>query len=417
MISAREKYAEVERLAMAQAAAAPGVYLARELALEPTIPTTNAHPQKLDIIEAGTLMAQAFPPLVQAVEGLICEGLTMLVAASKVGKSWLALLMALRVAMGAQFLGRRTTKSRVLYFALEDSPRRLQVRLRALNAVEIPGNLSFVTKAQMLGTGFLEQLESWISGGDEPALIIVDTLQKVRGIARRNVNAYEGDYDAIGSIKALADKYRAMIVCVHHTNKAKNVTDLYDRVSGSTGIMGAADTTILIDRERGEDTATVHFEGRDVYGDDFVIRFVNGLWELEHSNAQEYGAGAAYADEPLVQLFRKLITENPKGGRWTYSNLQAIGLEFFGCQPFIDGRECTNRLSGGLATELRKRDGIIVESSVAVGHGRGVKLFQATPQAAFQTKIDENEGVRRSSVSSVSSVDEHPFRDTPTIAI
>ena len=372
----------------------------------PTIWTMDADPPKLDITNAVDLMAKEFPPLIQAVDKLICEGLTMLVAASKVGKSWLVLLMAICVAMGEPFLSRQTTKCRVIYFALEDSERRLQDRLRAMDITYVPDNLQFVTKAQMLGTGFLTQVEGWLQSAEGPALVIVDTLQKVRGVAKKGVNAYEGDYDVIGGIKALADKHRAMIVCVHHTNKARGVTDIYDKVSGSTGIMGAADTTIIIDRERGQDTATVHFEGRDVYGDDFVIRFENGRWELMHHNALEFRAGAAYEEEPFVQLFRKLITENPNGGRWTYNELITMGLDVLGYQPFIDGRDCGTKLSDGLAAELRKRDGILVEWGVKVAHGRGIKLLQVSPTTAFQTIFEaENTGVRPSSKSSVSSVD------------
>ena len=381
---------------------AAGVHIAKPTM--PTIPTTDVDTPKLEITNAVELMGKEFPPLIQAVDRLICEGLTMLVAASKVGKSWLVLLMAVCVALGKPFLGRQTTKSRVIYFALEDSERRLQSRLRTMSILQIPNNLQFTTKAQMLDTGFLAQVEDWLKLEEGPSLVIVDTLQKVRGIAKKGVNAYEGDYDVIGGIKALADKYRAMIVCVHHTNKSKNVSDIYDKVSGSTGIMGAADTTVIIDRERGRDTATVHFEGRDVYGDDFVICFENGRWELMHNNAAEFKAEVVYAEDPLVQLFRKLITENPSGGRWTYSQIIAIGLDVLGYQPFIDGRDCSSKLSNGLSTALRKRDGILVECGISVGHGRGIKLMQVKPETAFQTVLNaENTGLRWLSVPSVAS--------------
>lgn len=254
----------------------------------------------LQITSATDLMGKEFPPLIQAVDKLICEGLTVLVAASKVGKSWLVLLMAICVALGRPFLGRSTTPCRVLYFALEDSERRLQERMRAMKVSTIPETLHFVTKAKMIETGFLAQVEEWLAADKGPSLVIIDTLQKVRGISKKGVNAYEGDYDVIGGIKSLADKYRSMIVCVHHTNKAKNVSDPFDKVSGSTGIMGSADTTILLDRERGQDTATVRFEGRDVYGDDFVIRFDNGVWRLENVSAAEFHAEQSYDAEPIV---------------------------------------------------------------------------------------------------------------------
>lgn len=348
-------------------------------------PEAPAGPEPLAPDTAGTLLQAEYPPLLSAVDRLICEGLTMLVAASKVGKSWLVLLMAACVAMGKPFLGRQTTRCRVLYLALEDSPRRLRERLLMLRLGAIPDGLELATHAEMIDTGFLEQVDEWLSKAPGPALVIIDTLQKVRGLAKRGINAYEGDYELVGRIKALADRHRAMIVCVHHTNKIRHAVDPFDRVSGSTGIMGAADTTIIIDRERGQDTATVRYEGRDAWGDDFVIRFDDGRWELESESLADWEAGKDYEGDPLVQLLRRLIAENPGGGRWTYNELIALGLEYFECQPFIDGKECAAKLGGGLAKELRTRDRILVEWGTKSQGSRGVKMMQLAPATGSQT--------------------------------
>lgn len=352
----------------------------------------QAGPPELAITSARDLMKEVFSPLIQAVDMLICEGLTMLVSASKVGKSWLVLLMAFCVARGEPFLGRRTTKCRVLYFALEDSKRRLQQRMRTMKLLDVPDNLYFVTKAQMLEAGFEEQLETWLSMEEGPALVILDTLQKVRGTTKGGVNVYQNDYEVIGALKAMADKYRAMFVLVHHTNKAKFVADPFEKISGSTGIMGASDTAIIIERERGQATATVKFEGRDAHGPDFVIRFnENCIWELVSNDASEYTAKNDYENEPLVMLFRKLDTENPSGGRWTYTNLQAISLEAFGHQPFIDGKDCAAKLNDGLAAELRKRDGILVECGIRVANARGIKLQRVSKIIAFPTRMQTDD--------------------------
>lgn len=98
-------------------------------------------------------------------------------------------------------------------------------------------------------------------------MIVIDTLQKVRGAAvPARTNAYAADYDAMARLKAFADKNHVAVVLVHHLNKLRNVDDPYDKISGSTGLMGAADTTVLIARERGSDDATVSFTGRDSMG-------------------------------------------------------------------------------------------------------------------------------------------------------
>jgi RecA-family ATPase len=65
------------------------------------------------------------------VEGLITTGLSVLTGASKIGKSWAALQLVTALDQGGFFLG--TLKARradVLYCALEDTPKRMQKRVR-----------------------------------------------------------------------------------------------------------------------------------------------------------------------------------------------------------------------------------------------------------------------------------------------
>lgn len=326
------------------------------------------------VIGAAELMEKEFRPLVQPVHGLISEGLTLLVAASKMGKSWMALLMALCVATGEDFLGRHTTRCRVLYMALEDSERRLQDRLRKLCSGQVPENLYLKTCAPLMGDGFEEYLESWLSEDNTPALVIVDTLQKIRGLGSRNVDAYKADYETMGKLKAIADKHRASLVCLHHNNKMQRVADPFDKISGSSAMMGAADTAILISRDRGQDTATVIFTGRDVHGEDFTIRFDGGRWLLVSDNAREYQAAQEYESDPLAQIICILAKENPEGGRWTYAELGEAGIEKIGVEPFASGKECGKRLMDGLATELWKRDNIRVKWGIHTSKGNCVEL-------------------------------------------
>ena len=341
-------------------------------------------PQREPPISAIDLMQKEFDPLYEPVRGLVGEGATMLVGSPKVGKSWLVLLMAVNMANGEPFLGRETTRSKVLYLALEDSQRRLQSRLAALDTGQIPANLFLRIDAPTMGAGLEDMLDKWFKETGEPSVVIIDTLQKVRGATRKSTNAYEEDYSVLGILKRIADKYKSCIILVHHTNKSKDTTDPYDRVSGSTGITGSADTTILITRDRDKDTATVQYVGRDVFGDAFVIRLDNGRWVVVSNNANEYSAANRYAGHPLVQLFRLLIAENPKGGRWTYEKLKAKGLELLGYQPFIDSKECVRQLSDGLATEMRKRDNLLVECGIQTTGGRGIRLQEIQPVRNFQ---------------------------------
>lgn len=39
------------------------------------------------------------------------------------------------------------------------------------------------------------------------------------------------------------------MLLVHHTRKSKNPEDSFDNINGSTGILGAADFTIVLDKQ------------------------------------------------------------------------------------------------------------------------------------------------------------------------
>ena len=56
--------------------------------------------KKLNTIDADTLQTIAYEPLTFLVEDLLPQGLHLLAGAPKIGKSWLALWLCLRVAQG-----------------------------------------------------------------------------------------------------------------------------------------------------------------------------------------------------------------------------------------------------------------------------------------------------------------------------
>jgi RecA-family ATPase len=72
----------------------------------------------------------AFAPIDFIIPGLIpAEGVTLICAKPKVGKSWLLLDMSLSATIARILLGSlKPTQGAVLYLALEDGPRRVQSR-------------------------------------------------------------------------------------------------------------------------------------------------------------------------------------------------------------------------------------------------------------------------------------------------
>ena len=76
-------------------------------------------------------------------------------------------------------------------------------------------------------------------------LIVIDTLQKVRTASKDN--AYASDYGDISLIKDFADRHSLAVIVVHHIRK-QNDSDVFNKVSGTTGLTGSADATFVLER-------------------------------------------------------------------------------------------------------------------------------------------------------------------------
>lgn len=324
----------------------------------------------IQAIGAGTLAGKEFAPLVEPVKGLIVEGLTLLCGASKIGKSWLVLQMCAAVASGTPFLGRQTIPGHVLYCAFEDGERRLQARLAKQDSA--PGdNLQFQTEIITLDGGLLNALDKWIVQNPDTKMIAVDTLQKVRGTIPSRANAYAEDYKVMGQLKGLADKHHVAIIVVHHLNKMKDVDDPFDKISGSTGLMGAADTTLLVTRPRGENDATVTFTGRDVYGDDFQIRFENCRWNVVDRAILEQ---ERYENAPIVKAIRLFVEQASFDGTWasSYADFKDYAANhglFIGANQRDVHRQIEN-----IMDRLSFNDGINIMLDKRIGKGMGFRI-------------------------------------------
>lgn len=92
-------------------------------------------------------------------------------------------------------MGFNTTKCDVLYLALEDTFQRVKDRIARLTD-ETPTNLRFAVQSGTLGGTLEEQLTLHKEKYPETKLMIIDTLQKVRGApdAKHNISAYSKDY-------------------------------------------------------------------------------------------------------------------------------------------------------------------------------------------------------------------------------
>jgi len=226
------------------------------------------------IIRADILMAKTFPEPRWAVEGIFAEGLSIFAGPPKVGKSWLVLNVAAAVALGGMAIGKiPVEEGDVLYLALEDTERRLQERMAIiLQGTASPERLHLATTWPTLADGAAIHLRQWLEDHRGARLVIVDTFAKLRGAIPGNQNLYAGDYAAAGELKRVADHYGVALAIVHHTRKMV-AADPLDMVSGSTGLAGAADTTLVLRKEIGRSDGNLYIRGRDVSEADHALTF------------------------------------------------------------------------------------------------------------------------------------------------
>jgi hypothetical protein len=176
----------------------------------------------------------------------------------------MALGIGVAVASGGTALGGKPVeRGSVLYLALEDNPRRLQVRLRKVLAGEKPPrDLVLTDRWPRLSEGGLEVIEVWLNSCADARLVIVDTLEKIRPKSSGR-NVYREDYEAVDPLLSLAAQYNVAVLVVHHLRKG-SADDPLDEVSGSHGLTGGVDGVLVLKRERGRADAFLYITGRDI---------------------------------------------------------------------------------------------------------------------------------------------------------
>ena len=284
----------------------------------------NKKKEKQEKLEAETLahlMNRDVPPPVYIIDGLIPVGLGAIIAAPKIGKSWFSLDLAMAVSTGTDFLEMHTTQHDVLYLALEDHDYRLKDRSRKINEdghTSYTDHLFFVKRAPLLSENLLDLLDDFLDEHPDVKLIIIDTLQRVRGLATKKDNAYSYDYTEMGRLQDYAiDKGIALLV-VHHTKKGRDMDDFMNNTSGSQGINGSLDVALYINKKNRKDTsAELEVIGRDVIGktyriefDDLKYRWIN---RGEEGYVQEKEEETAYRKDALVKMIKDKLKEIEDG--------------------------------------------------------------------------------------------------------
>ena len=238
----------------------------------------------LKTVDGAALMSQPLQPVRFVVDTLLSQGLHILAGSPKVGKSWLALWLAVTVAKGEPVWSLATRQGTTLYLCLEDSMLRIQNRLFEITE-DAPDNVHFCTECATIGQGLEEQVEAFLGEHPDTVLVIIDTLQMVRPL---HDATYANDYRDLSVLKRLADKHGIAILLIHHLRKEK-AEDVFHRISGTTAISGAVDSSFtLVEERRGSGRARLTCVGRDIeYRELELRRGEDNVWEMVSDSREQ----------------------------------------------------------------------------------------------------------------------------------
>ena len=262
----------------------------------------------LQTISMTELYDTLYPPRSPVVDGFLYGGTYLFVGAPKVGKSFFMGQLAYHVAMGLPLWDYPVRKGTVLYLALEDDYARLQRRLSQMFGIESADNLYFATQAKTLKEGLDGELEEFVKQHTDARLIIIDTLQKVREVGGETFS-YSNDYEIVTKLKAFSDKYGICLLVVHHTRKMES-GDSFDMISGTNGLLGAADGAFIMQKKkRTDNTAVLDIVGRDQPDQELTIEFDRErcIWKFKKAETELW----KQPPNPLLEAINEFLA----GGR------------------------------------------------------------------------------------------------------
>ncbi len=280
------------------------------------------------------VMNMSLPEVDWLVEDMFPVGLMLLAAPSKIGKSWLMLQLCNSLSQGATFLGKKTNKCEVLYLALEDNLNRLKFRMKKLlGGKEISKGFNVRLTIPTIKAGLFDELEKELAKNNKIRLIVIDTLQFIRDTAGKNEGVYANDCRELKAIKNFADSHGVGVILVHHLSKRSD-TDNFNRISGSTGIMGTCDNSYIMTKStRLDDTTDFELIGRDVMMRvEKLQQKDSGEWEIipDAESLIKAKEMENYGKNDIVRVIKHLLQQHPYGWSDTMNKFMQEGSYYLG---------------------------------------------------------------------------------------
>ena len=317
-------------------------------------------------LNAKELLALDIPPLEWLVKGLLpADGVAVLSAPPKYYKSFLCLQLCIAVCTGSEFLAHETVRAGAIYFDLESNKRRPRDRLKSmLKETPAPENLYIVTLEDEPGTlddGFIAVMQDQVNQHPDIRLFVIDVFQRIRQAAKKGQNAYTFDFESMKPLSEFAARNRVCCLIVHHNKKEFDQSDVFNSMSGSTGLLGFADVALMLTRKnRNSQNTVLHCTGRDIASEEFAIEFDKSSMKWRYKGMAEEVETSKELDDfshdPTMRTLLKAIEIN--GGAWEGTTSDLIKeSEYHGHKIFSDKRS-VGRVISKYADFLKREHGI-----------------------------------------------------------
>lgn len=243
---------------------------------------------------AADLIVSPPAPPQWVIPDFLSEGALVLSGQPKIGKSFLALQIVTNIVAGEKVFGRfPTIPGRVHYLGLEDNESRFYQRILKQGFPQKNWEkLHFYTRASQ-GKQCLEDCRQLLIDYPDTKVIVIDTMERIRGARAANSNAYADDYDFMGTYQQLALEYHVVILFVHHTRKPGKQNEninVQDAILGTRGIAGGAETLwVLVRSTDPEHYAEFHTEGKGIGTNEYYMEFDEETctWSLTENNMEQ----------------------------------------------------------------------------------------------------------------------------------
>lgn len=232
-------------------------------------------PDRKRIWTTPELLSTDFPEPKWAVPGIVPVGLTYLAGRPKLGKSWLALQMAIAVGSGGRVFDEPIARGKVLYLALEDSERRIKERAQKQGIVAT-ADITWATEWASLTDGGADTLLAALQAGAY-SFVVIDTLSRFAG--REDQQNLAAMTMALGSLQRMAMNLEVAVLMVDHHRKPGGLgADVIDDVMGSTGKAAVADAILGLYKQQGRAGAQLAITGRDLEERTLGLQFDPVTW-------------------------------------------------------------------------------------------------------------------------------------------